>query len=93
MTNSAGKTSQGSQTRDLVLAFAQIGDLNIAASIGVSFGNGLLADNSARRRADFTLIDCFNPHFRAPLNVASLDDLDDRGARNSRGHSAPLQSA
>jgi hypothetical protein len=64
MTNSAGKTSQGSQTRDLVLAFAQIGDLNIAASIGVSFGNGLLGAQLGPSRADFTLIDCFNPLFR-----------------------------
>jgi hypothetical protein len=42
MTNSAEKISQESQSPDRVLAFAQIGDLHIAASIDVLFENGLL---------------------------------------------------
>jgi hypothetical protein len=42
MTNFAKNTSRGSQSPHRVLAFAQIGDLHIAASIGVLFENGLL---------------------------------------------------
>ncbi|MGO9948719.1 MAG: hypothetical protein ACLPWG_17925 [Steroidobacteraceae bacterium] len=42
MTSCADNTSQGSQSPDRVLAFTQIDELHIAASIGVLFENGLL---------------------------------------------------